>query len=197
MGKKIYISMFLSFVLSVHALLVPPYAISDQNLLTFDKFNQIKVGMTYVQVVDIVGEEGVLGNEKKFGQNTEQVYQWVNTAGTKIISIGFKNGLVLTKSQIGLDQNKASNSASKNSKKKSKAQVTYSNFNKIMAGMSLPQVEEIMGGEGELMSEAPTGKNHMQTWMWKGGGSKVVGIVSVVFMGGRVAYKTQNGLDKN
>lgn len=64
--------------------------------LTMDKFNKINIGMTYSQVVNILGFEGKLFSDA----GTFKVYTWSN--GTTVISISFNNNKVAAKSQVGL-----------------------------------------------------------------------------------------------
>ena len=48
----------------------------EQEKMTLEKFNKIETGMTYQQVVDIIGEEGTLSTESSM-----EVNQWRFTTG--------------------------------------------------------------------------------------------------------------------
>ena len=76
--------------------------IQKQEKVTLEKFNQIQTGMTYQQVVDIIGEEGTLSTESSFGNQTMQIYYWYASNGISNTTISFSNGKVSAKSQIGL-----------------------------------------------------------------------------------------------
>ena len=72
--------------------------LSEKSNITMSKFNQIKTGMTYSQVVNIIGFSGILQTES----GGLQVYTWQQSSPLKIISISVMNGKVTAKSQVGL-----------------------------------------------------------------------------------------------
>lgn len=69
---------------------------------TLEKFNKIETGMTYQEVVDIMGEEGTVSTESSYGSQTMQIYYWYASNGTSNTTVSFMNGKVSAKSQIGL-----------------------------------------------------------------------------------------------
>jgi len=76
---------------------------SENSYLNIKNFNQISNGMTYEQVVEILDDhEGTLQSSAGSGEYLLEYYNWTNDSGTKIIVVGFQNGLVTAKSQIGL-----------------------------------------------------------------------------------------------
>ncbi len=70
--------------------------------ITIDKFNQIQTGMTYEEVVAIIGEEGTVSSESSFGDSSMKIYSWSN--GIANATISFTNGKVSAKSQFGLGE---------------------------------------------------------------------------------------------
>lgn len=76
----------------------------ESTKVTLDKFNKIETGMTYEQVVDIIGEEGTLSTESSAGKQTMKIYYWYAENGIFNATISFMNGKVNAKSQIGLDK---------------------------------------------------------------------------------------------
>lgn len=74
-----------------------------QEKMTLEKFNKIETGMTYQQVVDIIGEEGTLSTESSYGSQSMKVYYWYASNGISNATISFMNGNVTAKSQIGLE----------------------------------------------------------------------------------------------
>ena len=72
------------------------------NKITLDKFNQIQTGMTYEEVVAIIGEEGTLSSESSYGDYSSKIYSWSN--GIANATISFSNGKVSAKSQFGLGE---------------------------------------------------------------------------------------------
>ncbi len=72
--------------------------------LSYDNYCKIENGMTYSQVVDILdGHEGELTTSGGYGDYSLSYYSWSNDSGDKIIVIGFENGRVCAKSQVGLN----------------------------------------------------------------------------------------------
>lgn len=75
----------------------------QEEKMTMEKFNQIEDGMTYEEVVSIIGEEGTLSTESSYGNQTMKVYYWYAKNGISNATVSFMNGKVNAKSQIGLD----------------------------------------------------------------------------------------------
>lgn len=72
-------------------------------------------------------------------------------------------------------------------------EMTLAEFEQIDNGMTLPQVEDIVGGEGALASTAGSGEFRAEVYTWDGSGSLGANAL-VTFQGGRVASKAQHGL---
>lgn len=73
------------------------------NKITLEKFNQIQTGMTYNEVVSIIGEEGELTSDVDLNMGSQYVtksYDWEGKTGTA--SITFQGGKVSMKYQYGL-----------------------------------------------------------------------------------------------
>lgn len=77
-------------------------SIQEQNNVTLEKFNKIETGMTYQQVVDVIGEEGTLSTESAYGDQSMKVYYWYASDGISNATVSFMNDKVTAKSQIGL-----------------------------------------------------------------------------------------------
>lgn len=76
---------------------------STGDYLTYDNYVSIRDGMTYSQVVNVLGgKSGVLDTSSSYGGYTLAYYTWKNRSGTKCIVVGFENGKVCAKSQYGL-----------------------------------------------------------------------------------------------
>lgn len=77
--------------------------IQEQKKMTLEKFNKIETGMTYQQVVDVIGEEGTLSTESSYGNQSMKVYYWYASNGISNATISFMNDKVTAKSQVGLE----------------------------------------------------------------------------------------------
>ena len=82
----------------------------DQNdttdLLTLDKYNQLKIGMTYSEVVEFIGSDGILSTEAGVkGTATYQAfYTWKGSDGAHaILRFCGENIELQTKTQVGLE----------------------------------------------------------------------------------------------
>lgn len=75
--------------------------------ITLEEFNQIKTGMTYDEVVKIIGGEGVVLSESNIG-NSEQyhtiIYKWEGKGSIGAnANITIQGGKVISKAQAGLN----------------------------------------------------------------------------------------------
>lgn len=76
---------------------------SDTQWLTYDNYCDIKNGMTYSEVVEVLdGHKGKLDTTSGYEGYTISFYTWQNSSGTKCIVVSFENGRVGGKSQYGL-----------------------------------------------------------------------------------------------
>lgn len=76
------------------------------NKITLEKFNQIQSGMTYQEVVDIIGEEGTVLSETDIMNNDQYkttMYYWYGEDGISNANVTIQGGKVISKTQIGLE----------------------------------------------------------------------------------------------
>ena len=76
----------------------------DPKRITQDEFSRIQNGMTYEQVVAIVGAEGEMSSDADMGSGMGSIrnYGWKGDSLGANAQIGFVNGRVSSKFQIGL-----------------------------------------------------------------------------------------------
>ena len=70
--------------------------------ITLAEYNQIKVGMTYSQVVQIIGTEGTFSSETQIGNYNYKYYTWNGVGVGASATISFYNNTVYSKSQFNL-----------------------------------------------------------------------------------------------
>lgn len=143
-----------------------------------DKFAAIKQGMSYEEVVGIIGSEGELVSSSTIAGIENTSYTW-EADGWGIATIMFQDGAVINKSQVGVAGS-------------DDVKVTMDAFNKIENGMSYEQVVEIMGGEGELLSETELAGMSMSIYTWDG--NTAFSSCQITFQDGVVSSKSQYGL---
>jgi len=77
----------------------------QENKITLEKFNKIETGMSYEQVVEIIGEEGTTLSETNISNNEKYhtvIYSWKAENGIANANVTFQGGKVISKAQIGL-----------------------------------------------------------------------------------------------
>ena len=70
--------------------------------ITKSKFEQIKTGMTYSQVKEVVGCPGELVSESEVMDSKATMYVWYGSDGVSNANIIISDGKVLSKAQSGL-----------------------------------------------------------------------------------------------
>ncbi len=75
----------------------------DDVEITLEQYNSIETGMSYDEVVSLLGGEGSLLSDSEISDNTSQVYQWNGTSLGANATVTFSNGKVMSKAQFGLE----------------------------------------------------------------------------------------------
>ena len=70
---------------------------------TMDKFNQIQTGMTYDEVKEIMGEDGIESVSAESDAASAKVYQWAGETPGSNITVSFLNDGVSSTTQVGLE----------------------------------------------------------------------------------------------
>lgn len=147
-------------------------------LIDADKFAAIKQGMTYEEVVALIGSEGKLLSQSSVAGIETADYQW-ESDGWGTATVMFQDGVVVNKTQFGIGG--------------SDAEVTLEKFNAVETGMTYEQVVELFGGEGELLSETELAGITMAIYTWNG--NTLLSTCQVTFENGAVSSKSQYGLE--
>ncbi|MDR6225131.1 DUF3862 domain-containing protein [Desmospora profundinema] len=74
---------------------------SSDTTLTMDKYNQIENGMSYDEVVEIIGFEGEENSQNEVAGVKTVMYTWQNSDGSNMNAI-FQDDKLNSKSQFGL-----------------------------------------------------------------------------------------------
>lgn len=153
-------------------------------ILTEEKFNKIKNGMTYDEVKGIIGSEGTVISESG-DQGTEfhtVIYEWKTDGLFSNANFTFQGGKLLNKSQIGVTES-------------SDVTVSLDEFNQIKNGMTYEEVVKIIGGEGNMLSESGDKGTDFHTAIYDYKGEGDFGAnANFTFQGGKLQNKSQFGL---
>lgn len=155
------------------------------NVLTKEKFDKIEIGMTYDEVVAIIGAEGTVMSEsgEKGSEFHTIIYEFETDGFMSAATMMFQGGKLINKAQAGLDQN-------------TEVEITLNEYNQLETGMSSQEVFNIIGGEGEITSE--TGEKgtdyHTVMYTYKGKGSLGANAI-LMFQGEKLQSKSQFGLE--
>jgi|GEM_PF-2378298 hypothetical protein len=147
--------------------------------LNAEAFNSIQNGMSYQEVVALLGSEGELESQSESGGTESRLYTWEDDSWG-IAQVMFMDDKVVNKTQIGVGGDSA-------------APVTAAQYEQVAEGMSYEQVVAIMGGEGQLVSDTGIAGVSMQFYTWDG---KTFGSnCTICFYNGAVESKSQLGLE--
>ena len=144
--------------------------------LTVEKYNAIDFGMSYEDVVALIGEEGENISEVSIADVTTSIYQWEEALSNFNVTI--QDNQVVAKAQVGVIV--------------STSKVTMEMYNSIENGMTYDEVVEIFGAEGAPLSTANT--LGMITTIYTWNGTSLGANCNVTFQDGIVFAKAQYGL---
>nr|WP_263324259.1 DUF3862 domain-containing protein [Neobacillus sp. Marseille-Q6967] len=157
----------------------------DEGVLTEEKFAQIKDGMTYEEVVAIIGSEGkVISESGERGTEYHTVmYEFETEGAMSNANMMFQGNKLMNKAQFGLGGG-------------SDVEMTLEQFNQIQNGMTYEEVKAIVGGEGEIVSESGEKGSQFHTVVYSYQGKGSIGAnASLTFQGNKLQNKSQFGLE--
>lgn len=161
----------------------PKTTTSGTGSLSMDKFNEIKNGMTYEEVVKTIGFEGTETRSSEFGKIKVTSYKWEGEKFQRIFAT-FRDGKLTSKSQTGLSSTTTVSNTGD-------ADLTMDKYNQIKTGMSYEEIVKIIGSEGEESNSSTAGNFEIKTYTWKG--PKFTRIFAT-FRNNELSAKSQTGL---
>lgn len=156
-----------------------------EGVLTTEKYEQIKNGMTYEEVVAIIGTEGqVMSETGEKGTDFHTVmYEWETDGFLSSANFMFQGNKLESKAQMGVADSDS-------------PEVSLEKFNQVQNGMTTEEVFTIVGGEGEIQSETGEAGTDFYTVMYSYPGEGGLGSnVSFMFQGDKLQSKSQFGLE--
>lgn len=124
--------------------------------ITQKQYEKVKGGMAYKDVVDLFGSKGEkIGEDKEDGFAT---YKWKAADG--------KSGSAV----INFENKKLVSKLAHNIRPESSVKGTKAQFDQVKEGMSLAEIEKIMGGKGNILTESDAVKGEFRSiqYMYKG-----------------------------
>ena len=109
----------------------------EQSKISYHNFLNIKMGMSYDEVKNILGDGKEISSSEISGINTT-IYEY-DGKGISNITVTLQNNSVTSKTQLGL--------------KESNSNISLDDYNKINTGMSYDKVKELIG-DGQLITES-------------------------------------------
>lgn len=148
--------------------------------ITAAKYEQIQNDMTYQELVSLIGEEGKLTAESETQGSKTVMYEWTADDGWGTAIIVLQDNRVINKSQTGIAENAQT------------APITLAQYNKIEEGMTYDKVVEIVGGDGEAISESGADDAVTVVYIWHG--TDGISNATITFYNNAVFSKAQTGL---
>ena len=149
-----------------------------KNIFTHNThFNAVDFGMSYEDVVSIVGEEGENISEVSVGDIVTSIYQW--DEGLSNFNVTIQDGSVTAKAQAGIIT--------------SSSKVTMEMYNNVKNGMTYDEVVELFGAEGAILSTSEVMGIVSTIYTWNG--TSLGANCNVTFQDGTVFAKAQYGLE--
>lgn len=128
--------------------------------LTLEKFNQLKDGMKYEEVVKILGGSGTETSSFSSGNLKTVTYKWEGEKYARI-TVVFKNDALSSKIQSGLKSEDGKTTSTK-------SDLTLAKYNQINNGMSYEEAVKIIGSEGTETSNSTIGQMKIASYKWEG-----------------------------
>ncbi|NNE64979.1 MAG: DUF3862 domain-containing protein [Pyrinomonadaceae bacterium] len=149
--------------------------------LSMANYEKIKSGMSHKEVSDILGSDGSETRSSTSGNTEYKSYKWEGDNYVRIY-VNFKDDKMTSKSQTGLKSSSSSGGG---------ADISKAKYDKIETGMSIDEVEKIIGSKGEETSSSSVGSSSYKSFRWKG---EKFSFISVRFKDDKVSSKSQYGL---
>ncbi|MFZ1699438.1 MAG: DUF3862 domain-containing protein [Pyrinomonadaceae bacterium] len=150
---------------------------------------------------------GVLSTAGQFGsptpKSTSRAWVWVLLIlGVMVVMCGGgsvliytlmpeKSAYVVGNGVTGPNSSPGNAVSSSKTPDKERAPLKMENFERLKTGMTYQQVVELLGVEGELISESGSGAYKTGVYWWRGNDS---GVISIIFMNDKLFSKTKTGL---
>ncbi len=117
---------------------------SQSPIATLSHFERIKAGMTYQEVVQIIGNGGTIISENNGGSNN--TYNWINPDGTGLSIVFDRSDRVVSIRSYNLNATDFGDT----SWKRPNNPITKQLYDGLKIGMTYQEISNIMGSQGEI-----------------------------------------------
>ncbi len=155
---------------------------SDSASLSMEKYDKIKNGMSYDEVVEVLGSKGTESRSSTVGKIELKSFKWEGDKFQRVY-VNFRDDKVNSKSQSGLSGSSTA--------KDGGADISMDKYNQIKNDMSYEEVVKIIGSEGEQASSSKIGSSELTSYNWKG---EKYSRIFASFRDNKLSSKSQSGL---
>lgn len=118
----------------------PPPAPVATGALTQSTYAELVAGMTFEQVIDIVGPPDMVVSRS--GARSE-MYRWTNESGDSYMA-KFENGVLVRKTKLNIEEERKPSGG--------QTRITMKQYNQIEKGMSEERISQILGFKSKLVA---------------------------------------------
>jgi len=148
--------------------------------ITGEALRAIKPGMSYQEVVAIIGSEGTRSTSMNMGGTVSESFQW-KAGPLKWIQVMFTDGHAAMSSQVGLYPRTADRT------------ITAAQWGKLTEGMSVDEAMQAIGTPGAFTGFTKIMDSVSEGYLWYGRGMASVATAS--FTNGHLSTMMQVGLN--
>ncbi|CAF1557338.1 unnamed protein product [Didymodactylos carnosus] len=156
------------------------------NTITQQQYTTVQIGWTRTQVTNLVGSSGRVVAQAGTGSANVIIVEYTGNgtgAINAVVAFGFIGGQLVSKSEVGFV-------AAVNNK------ITLQQYSTIQIGWTQQQVTQLLGGTGNIVSQAGTSDlPFYTTTVQYTSAQSSIATASFTFTGGSLSAKSQLGLD--
>ena len=141
--------------------------------------NDISMGMSYEEVTSVMGNGGSSLSTDSTSDSDSSTYEWTESDGSINMMTFDDNGELISRSHISVTYDTG--------------EITLAQYNKLKEGMTYDEVYEVLGCDGDLVTETNMNGSNIKMYTWNG---TVEGsYCNIGFTDGKVSSLSQSGLE--
>lgn len=144
-----------------------------KNLIDPKDFNDIKIGMSQDEIIDLIGTDGSLLTKTSIDSSVWERYQWITKEGQGTVLLTFLDGKLISLSQTGIKDDDLS-------------EISDKELALAKAGMSREELSDTFGSSGIRISETINEGVTTSVYYWKHDKTGI--LYSAVFVDGKLQH---------